>query len=214
MQDKVDGGCLSPADEEREPCLKETVAAAESVADKNNGTISGAAAATAEVADDKKPLDNNNGNGAVGGGGHKFYAFAAATSLEQKFRDKTGFSRTGVVVAGVALLLFLILCFTQVTTLIMWPRPPRVFPVCRSVSCLRASAEVRQKKPEFFFFPLKGLYLEVYEKTNPFSPTTLCMHVCVRVSPRSVDCRMESSTEILGWGVNNNFSFKKLLPLR
>lgn len=142
MQDKVDGGCLSPADEEREPCLKES-AAAESAADKNNGTVSGAAAATAAaVADEKKPLDNNNGNGTIGSGGHKFYAFAAATSLEQKLRDKTGFSRTGLVVAGVAVLLFLILLCTQVITLIMWPRPPRVFPVCRSVSCLRASAEV------------------------------------------------------------------------
>lgn len=134
MRDKPDGGCLSPADEEREPCLqkeKETAAAAAEC--KNNGTV-------AASCDDKnaKPADNNNSNGTGG----KFHALAAATSLEQKLRDKTGFSRTGLIVAAVAVLLCVALLVTLVVLVIMWPRPPRPFSVCRRAACLRASAEV------------------------------------------------------------------------
>lgn len=123
MQDKPDG-CLSPADEEREPCLKE----ADKVAEKNNGV-----AATPAADSNNRP--NNSSNG-------KFHAFAAATSLEQKLRDKTGFSRTGLAVAAAALLLCVVLFVTLIVLLAMWPRPPRPFQVCRSASCLRASAEV------------------------------------------------------------------------
>lgn len=131
MQDKTDGGCLSPADEEREPCLKETVAAAE----KNNGVAAApAAAAAATAADDqKRSADNNNSNG-------KFQAFAAASGLERKLRDKTGFSRTGLVVAAVAMLLCVVLTAVLIVMAVKWP--PRPARVCRRASCLRASAEV------------------------------------------------------------------------
>lgn len=133
MQDKTDGGCLSPADEEREPCLKETVAAEE----KNNGVAAApaaAAVAAAAAADDqKKPADNNNSNG-------KFHAFAAASGLERKLRDKTGFSRTGLAVAAVAVLLCVVLTAVLIVMAVKWP--PRPARVCRRASCLRASAEV------------------------------------------------------------------------
>lgn len=130
MQDKPDG-CLSPADEEREPCLKE----ADKVAEKNNGVAATPAAAAATDSNNRPNNNSNNSNG-------KFHAFAAATSLEQKLRDKTGFSRMGLAVAVAALLLCVVLFVTLVVLLAMWPRPPRPFPVCRSASCLRASAEV------------------------------------------------------------------------
>lgn len=126
MQDKPDG-CMSPADEEREPCLKE--------AEKNNGV---AATPVAAAVADSNNRTNNNSNNSNG----KFHAFAAATSLEQKLRDKTGFSRTGLAVAAVALLLCVVLFVTLIVLLAMWPRPPRPFSVCRRASCLRASAEV------------------------------------------------------------------------
>ncbi|KAL5240909.1 hypothetical protein ACI65C_008319 [Semiaphis heraclei] len=128
MQDKPDG-CLSATDEEREPCLKAS-ADPSPVTEKNNGTIAAPPPST----------DNNNGtsNG-------KFHAFAAATSLEQKLRDKTGFSRTGLAVAVAALLLCVVLFITLVVLLILWPAPPRYFPVCRRAACLRASAEVLPK---------------------------------------------------------------------
>lgn len=128
MPDKTDG-CLSPADEEREPCLKEpevpqqSPAAPSSNAEKNNGTA--------------KTADNNNGT--TNGG--KFLTFTA-TSLEQKLRDKTGFSRAGLAVAAAALILCLVLLIVVIVMTIMWPRPPTVFPVCRRAACLRASAEV------------------------------------------------------------------------
>lgn len=127
MQDKPDGGgCLSATDEEREPCLK-TSADLSPKTDKKNGTLAAPPPST----------DNNNGtsNG-------KFYAFVAATSLEQKLRDKTGFSRTGLAVAVAAVLLCLVLFVTLVVLIFMWPSPPRHFPVCRRAACLRASAEV------------------------------------------------------------------------
>jgi len=127
MQDKPDGGgCLSATDEEREPCLKASTDLS-AATEKNNGTVAAPPPST----------DNNNGtsNG-------KFHAFAAATSLEQKLRDKTGFSRTGLAVAVAAVLLCVVLFITLVVLLIMWPSPPRHFPVCRRAACLRASAEV------------------------------------------------------------------------
>lgn len=124
MQDKTDGGgCLSPVDEEREPCLKATdPIELKAATEKANGT-----AAT----------DNNNGtsNG-------KFHAFAAATSLEKKLRDKTGFSRTGLAVAVAAVLLCVVLLVAVIVMVIMWPPPTHYLPVCRRASCLRASAEV------------------------------------------------------------------------
>ncbi|XP_050441073.1 endothelin-converting enzyme 2-like [Adelges cooleyi] len=125
MQDKPDG-CLSATvvDEEREPCLKE------SETNKNNGVASKAAAA-----------DNNN---STSNGGGKFLTFTA-TSLEQKLRDKTGFSRVGLTVAAVELILCLFLFIALVVLLILWPRPPHVFPLCRRAACLRASAEVLPK---------------------------------------------------------------------
>lgn len=128
MQDKTDGGCLSPADEEREPCLKETAAAEE----KNNG-VAAAPAAAAAADDQRRPADNNNSNG-------KFQAFAAASGLERKLRDKTGFSRTGLVVAAVAVLLCVVLTAVLIVMAVKWP--PRPARVCRRASCLRASAEV------------------------------------------------------------------------
>lgn len=139
MEDKPDGGgCLSPADEEREPCLQKDTAAAATAECKNNGTM------VAGPDDNKnaKPAaaDNNNSNGTG-----KFHALAAATSLEQKLRDKTGFSRTGLIVAVVAALLCAVLLVALVVLVAMWPRPPRPFPVCRRAACLRASAEVLPK---------------------------------------------------------------------
>jgi len=125
MQDKPDG-CLSATDEEREPCLKPS-ADPSPVTEKNNGTITA------------PPQSADNNNGTSNG---KFHAFAAATSLEQKLRDKTGFSRTGLAVAVAALLLCVVLFITLVVLLILWPAPPRYFPVCRRAACLRASAEV------------------------------------------------------------------------
>lgn len=130
MQDKPDGGgCLSATDEEREPCLKATTDLSP-VTEKNNGTVAAPPPST----------DNNNGtsNG-------KFHAFAAATSLEQKLRDKTGFSRTGLAVAVAAVLLCVVMFITLVVLLFVWPSPPRHFPVCRRAACLRASAEVLPK---------------------------------------------------------------------
>lgn len=135
MQDKPDG-CLSPADEEREPCLKADAAAVKA-AERNNGVAAAPAAAP-----DARPANNSNG---------KFHAFAAATSLEQKLRDKTGFSRTGLAVAAVALLLCVVLLVALIVMLAMWPRPPRPFPVCRRASCLRASAEVSHYKYHIVF---------------------------------------------------------------
>jgi len=137
MQDKPDGGgCLSPADEEREPCLQKDTATATAEC-KNNGTV----AASPDDNKNAKPAaaaaDNNNSNGTG-----KFHVLAAATSLEQKLRDKTGFSRTGLIVAVVAALLCVVLLVALVVLVAMWPRPPRPFPVCRRAACLRASAEV------------------------------------------------------------------------
>lgn len=147
MQDRPDG-CLSTVDEEeREPCLKKTeeTAAADG---KNNGTVpaasaaDGDASATAAAAAAPPPsADNNNtGGNAVKNG--KFRALAAATSLERKLRDQTGYSRTGLFVAAVVALLCLVLFAILVVLLFKWPRPSRPMHVCRSASCLRASAEV------------------------------------------------------------------------
>ncbi|XP_050523842.1 protein gone early-like [Daktulosphaira vitifoliae] len=130
MQDKTDG-CLTPVDEEREPCLKDAEP-------KNNGVASKV----------KSTADNNNSNG-----GGKFLTFTA-TNLEQKLRDKTGFSRTGLLVTALTLFLCVILFITLIVLLFMWPRPPSVFPVCRRASCLRASAEILPKI-NFTYSPCK-----------------------------------------------------------
>lgn len=142
MQDKPDGGCLSPVDEEREPCLKsETTATAAApttaaVADKNNGSV------TAPLtADNEKPPPTDNNNAGVNSNG-KFHPFTAAITIEQKLLDMTGFSRMGLVFACCATILCIILLFTLLGLMLIWPRPPRPYPVCRSASCLRASAEV------------------------------------------------------------------------
>lgn len=147
MQDRPDG-CLSTVDEEeREPCLKKTeddtpVAAATTgngTDGKNNGTLPAAAAPSADGG--RASADNNN-TGGGGGKNGKFRALAAATNLERKLLDKTGYSRTGLFVAAVVALLCLVLFVTLVVFLFKWPRPPRPMHVCRSASCLRASAEV------------------------------------------------------------------------
>lgn len=150
MQDKPDG-CLSTVDEEeREPCLKKTDEAANNADGKNNGTVPAAAAAAAAAAnpptaDGRPSADNNNSSSKNG----KFRALAAATSLERKFRDQTGYSRTGLLVAAATALLCLVLFVVLVVLLFKWPRPPRPLHVCRSASCLRASAEVsfRARRP-------------------------------------------------------------------
>lgn len=128
MQDKTDGGCLSPVDEEREPCLKET-----ETAEKNNGVAVPAQAGPRADDGAKNVVDNNNSNG-------KFHAFAVATGLERKLRDKTGFSRTGLIVATIAVLLCVILTTILIVMTFKWP--PRPVSICRRASCLRASAEV------------------------------------------------------------------------
>lgn len=131
MQDKTDGGCLSPVDEEREPCLKET-----ETAEKNNGVAVPAQAAVPRADDGAKNLVDNNNSSSNG----KFHAFAVATGLERKLRDKTGFSRTGLIVAAIAVLLCVILTAVLVVMTFKWP--PRPVSICRRASCLRASAEV------------------------------------------------------------------------
>lgn len=124
MQDKPDG-CLSAVDEEREPCLKDST-------EKNNGT------AVVAPTGDKKPENNNTAASTNG----KFHAFAAVTSLEQKLRDKTGFSRIGLILVLAVLFLCLVLIVTQFLMLILWPRTQPPLLVCKTTSCLRASAEV------------------------------------------------------------------------
>lgn len=128
MQDKPDG-CLTVVDEEREPCLKEST-------DKNNGT------AVVTPAGDKKSENNNTAASANG----KFHALAAVTSLEQKLRDKTGFSRTGLILVLATLFLCLVLIVTQLLMLILWPRAQPPLLVCKTTPCLRASAEVGFEK--------------------------------------------------------------------
>ncbi|VVC34754.1 Peptidase M13, C-terminal domain,Peptidase M13,Peptidase M13, N-terminal domain [Cinara cedri] len=135
MQDKPDG-CLSPVDEEREPCLK-----SESPADKNNGSVT--VPLTGE--NNKNPSPTNNNNAAPANGHGKFHPFAVPTTLEQHLLEMTGFSRVGLFVAMLALVLCAVLTISLVTMLFVWPRPQRMYPVCRSASCLRASAEVLPK---------------------------------------------------------------------
>ncbi len=65
---------------------------------------------------------------------------SSSIRIEQKIKEKTGLTRTGLVLAVLCILLTIALFLC----VILWPKTPhsKQYPICTKPSCLRSSAEV------------------------------------------------------------------------
>lgn len=65
-------------------------------------------------------------------------------NAERVLRDKTGLTRWGIYFVGGLLITILLLLIIVIALGASWPRTPhhQLFPICKSSSCLRASAQV------------------------------------------------------------------------